>query len=210
MPEISDEEFKKFQDAQKSTEALAATKARLEDENSKIKKRAQEAESKLSEAEQKKLEDEGETSKLLLLERDRAAKLEEKLQGNTKMVLNEKLRTEVSKFAKDAHDVDMLLRVKEHKDLLKLNEDELSISGVEEFVTKVRETHNFLFSGKQLPDYDNKKGGDNGQGGNNDPNNSMTEEQKYRAELKTVSTRKELSDVRKKYGKDLDSLDSIY
>jgi len=210
MPEISEEELARLKADSEEKARLEATKKRLEEEANKTKKRAQDAEAKLSEAEKAKLEAEGNTKELLEKEKERARKLEEDLKNTRGTTLREKLKAEVSKVAKDAHNVDMLLKVSEHKDLLKLDEENLTVAGVEEFVSKARETHAYLFGSKHLPDYDNKKGGDDGKGGEGDPDNSMSDEEKYRAELKNVSSRKELAELRKKYGKELDNFDQAY
>lgn len=195
MPEISEEELKVFKEAKEQADALAASKKRLEEENSKYKTRAKTAEEKLSDAEKKKLEAEGDLNQLLEIERKKTEELSNQLLGNTKAVLKEKIRAEVSKFAKDAHDVDMVLKVTEHQGLLKRDEENLSVSGVEDFVGKVRETHSYLFSGKRMPDYNNTKGG------NTEDDKGGTGDSDYATDLANAKTSKELEAVRKKHGK---------
>lgn len=204
MPEITEEQLEQFKKDAEKARNLEASKTRLEDENSKIKKRAQDAESKLTAAEEKKLEEEGNLNELLSMANKKNSELEDKLTKRTKSVLAEKVRAEVAKHAKDAHDVDMLLRVKEHKDLLKINDEELTVEGVENFVGKVRETHSFLFGSKRMPDYDNTKGGK----GNEDEDVDKDDDKRYQDELSKVTTRKEQIEVMKKYGKEVDSYTS--
>ena len=120
MPEISDEQLKKYQDAEERAKNLEASKSRIEDEKEKLKKRAQDAEGKISDAEKAKLEEEGKLNELLLQERKDKSELEEKLQKRTKSVLNEKVKSEVLKHAKDAHDIEMLYELKNTKTFLKL------------------------------------------------------------------------------------------
>jgi len=201
MPEITVEELEQFKKDAERARNLEASKTRLEDENSKIKKRAQDAETKLTAAEEAKLKEEGNLNDLLLLEKKKTVDLEDRLTKRTKAALAEKVRTEVLKHAKDAHDVDMLLRVNEHKELLKLDEDNLTVEGVEEFVGKVRETHKFLFGSKRMPDYDNTKGGSD----KDEEDFDKDDDQRYRAELSKVTSRKEQQEVMKKYGKEVDS-----
>ena len=201
MPEISDERLKELEEAAEKAKALEGTNARLLEESKKNKEKADEALNKISEAEKAKLEEEGKLNELLLQERKEKAELEEKFKGRTKAAMKEKVRSEVAKFAKDAHDVDMVLRVNEHKSLLKLNEDELSVEGVEEYVNKVRESHSYLFGKKRMPD---------GEGGgkppaDQDPNEGKSDDEKFIAELKNVRSRAEQVEVYKKYGKPLDS-----
>jgi hypothetical protein len=201
MPEISEEELKAFQESAEKAKALEANKERILSEADKFKKRAQDAEGKLTEAEKKKLEEDGKINELLAKEREERQKLEGILKERTSSVLKEKVRAEVGKVAKDAFDVDMVLRVNEHKSLLKIDEDALSVAGVEEFVSKVRETHNFLFGKKKMPvDGDGKppapKDGEEG---------FKSDEEKFRQELSNVQTRKEQVAVYKKYGKTIDN-----
>jgi len=197
MPEISEEELAKFKaDSERATD-LEASKKRLEDENGKYKTRAQDAEGKLSEAEKAKLAAEGNTQALLDKERAEKVVLQDQIKVSNKTTLREKLRTEVSKYAKDAHDVDMIIKVTEHKGLLKLDEEALTVEGVKEYVEKVRESHSYLFSKKRMDGGDNKppKG---------DEEEFKADDDKYLSELRSCSTRQQMNDVRKKYGKAVD------
>jgi hypothetical protein len=197
MPEISEEELEKFKAAEQRATDLESSKKRLEDENAKYKTRAQDAEGKLSEAEKAKLEAEGNTQALLDAERAEKVKLQDKIATTNKATMREKLRNEVSKHAKDAHDVDMIIKVTEHKDLLKLDDEALTVDGVKEYVEKVRETHSYLFSKKRMD------GGDNTppSGGKKE---FKTEDEKYLSELRACSSRQQMDAVRKKYGKQID------
>jgi hypothetical protein len=171
--------------------SLEANKQRLIDESKGFKERAHKAEETLSDAEKAKLESNGELEKLLAKEREEKKKLLETLDNTTSSVLREKLRNEVSKFAKDAHDVDMLLKVTEHKDVLKIDEQNLTIEGAEDFVKKARETHKFMFSKKTIEETEDKKGGVD----------TKTSDEKYYEELAQANTRAEMDAVRKKHGK---------
>lgn len=197
MPEITEEELLQLRADQARALDLDASKKRLEDENTKMKERAKTAEGKLSEVEKAKLEAEGNTQALLDAERSEKVKLQDRLATNTKLTLREKLRTEAMKHAKDAHDVDMLLRVSEHKDLLKLDEEALTVEGVKEFVEKARETHSYLFSKKRMDAGDNTppKG---------DQDAFKSDSDKYLSELAACTTRLQMNNVRKKYGKAVD------
>ena len=197
MPEITQEELDKFKADSDAKVKLEATKTRLEDESKKYKTRAQDAEGKLTEAEKAKLESEGKTQELLDKERADRLKLDEKYQTRGKQVLKEKLRTEISKHAADAHDIDMLIRVQDHKSLLKIDEEALTVEGTKEYVEKCRETHSYLFSKKRLDNGDKEKP----KGGDGD---TKTEEEKYAEELRACTTRAEMNKVKKKYGKPFD------
>jgi len=198
MSKTVEELQKELEEIQRAKAEAEASKQRLEEESKKYKQRAQDAEGKLSEAEKKKLEEQGNLQELLRKEREEKEKLAGRLNETTSSVLREKLRSEVAKVAKDAHDVDMILKVTDHKALLKIDESELKVEGVNDFVSKVRETHGFLFSKKAMPETENKK-----PGGKDFDN--MTNEEKYLEELKKVRTKKELHDLKLKFGKAVDS-----
>ena len=193
---MTEEEIKKLQEELEAertkAKALESKAARLEDESKKNKTRAQTAEEKINEAEKAKLEEQGKLEELLRVEREEKSKLSKTLETRTQGVLREKLRAEMSKHAKDAHDVDMLLKVTDHKDLLSINEDELSVSGIEDFVGKCRESHSYLFKKKTMGSGEDKKpkGDDN-----------KTDVEKYYEELDACTSRKELEAIKKKYGK---------
>lgn len=178
--------------AMEKAKAYESKATRLEDESKKYKERAKSAEEKISEAEKAKLEEQGKLEELLKKEREEKSSLSKKLEERTSSVLREKLRAEVAKHAKDAHDVDVLLKITEHKDLLEINEDELSVKGAEDFVTKARESHSFLFKKKTLDDTETKKSKDT---------DTRTEDERYHAELDACKSRAELEAVRKKYGR---------
>ena len=201
MAEIDDAELAKLREQAGRTSAAEANKARLVAESNAFKERAQKAEGELSAAEEQKLKDEGKTNELLANSEAKNLKLEEKLKSRTSSVLKEKTRTEVSKFAGDAHNVDSLLSVREHKDLLKLDEESLSVEGAEAFVAKVRETHPFMFGKKKMPN--NTSGKPPGPG---DDGAHKSDEEKFRADLKTCKTRAQQKEIYAKYGKHLDGV----
>lgn len=202
MSKTAEELQKELDDALRAKAEAEATKQRLEEESKKYKTRAQDAESKLSDAEKKKLEEQGNLQELLRKEREEKDSLAKRLNETTSSVLREKLRSEVAKVAKDAHDVDMILKVTEHKGLLKIDESELKVDGIGEFVSKVRETHGYLFSKKEMPKTEDKKPTEK-------DFDSKTSEEKYLIELKKVKTKKELYDLKLKYGKPVDSYQKI-
>ena len=198
MPKSIEELTKELEDERKAKAEIEASKQRLEEESKKYKTRAQEAESKLTEAEKKKLEESGNLQELLAKGREENSKLAKRLNETTSNVIREKLRSEIAKVAKDAHDVDMILKVTDHKALLKIDEEGMKIEGINDFVGKVRETHSYLFSKKEMPNTENKKP-------NEKDFDSKTSEEKYQEALKNVKTKKELYDLKLKYGKPVDN-----
>ena len=199
MPEISDEELAKYKaDGERATN-LEASKKRLEDENSKIKNRAKDAEDELSKAKDDKLKSENDIQGQLDKERTDHTALKDSYAKRTKITLEEKMKSEALKYAKDAHNIDAVLRVAEHKDLLKTDPESLKITGMEDFIKKVRETDPYMFGKKSLDDTDNLPPG--GTVPDPNPGANKTEDQKYRDELKNCNTRLEMDAVYKKYNK---------
>lgn len=198
MSKTVEELQKELEEAQKANAEAIASRQRIEEESKKYKTRAQEAESKLTEAEKKKLEESGNLQELLAKEREENSKLSKRLNETTSNVIREKLRSEVAKVAKDAHDVDMILKVTDHKGLLKIDEEGMKIEGINDFVGKVRETHSYLFSKKEMPKTEDRKPSDK-------DFDSKTSEEKYQEALRGVKTRKELLELKMKYGKPVDN-----
>ena len=105
MSEVTLEELqKKLEEQNALLENLQNSKKRVEEENQKYKKRAQEVEAKLSEAEKKKLEEENNLHELIKREREEKEKLLQDFSGLKSMTLSEKLRSSVASVAKDAID----------------------------------------------------------------------------------------------------------
>lgn len=179
-----------LEDERAKAKALESKNARLEDESKKNKDRAKTAEELIEEAKKAKLLDEGKLQEALDLERKEKQELRKTLDDRDNKIIKANLRAEVTKYAKDAHSVDRLLSVTEHKDLLKVKDD-LTVEGGEDFVKKCRETDSFLFKKKTLDDTEKKKG----------ELDNKTDDEKYHAELNTCTSRKELDEVKKKYGK---------
>lgn len=189
-PEEIEKMQKDLETERANAKALANKNDRLEEESRKNKTRAQTAEEEIEEAKKKKLQDDGKLEELLATERAEKLQLSQELKDRDNKIIKSNLRAEVMKYAKDAHSVERLLSVTEHKDLLKVNED-LTVEGGEAFVTKCRETDNFLFKKKSLDDTEDKKP---------NPNNNEKGEG-YLAELDACTSSKELNAVKQKYGK---------
>ena len=198
MPEISEEELATLKASAEEANKLKSTNQRLLEESEKNKKKAQELDEKLKADEKAKAESEGDYKKLLDQERRDREAAEGKYKNIVSTSLNEKLKNEIYKVAPDVRNIDLVLKVNEHRDLLKLDEDQLTVSGAKEYIEKVREEHPYLFGKKKMPDDGDGKGGAGGNAG------ELTEEN-YRKELAAVSTRKEQLEVMKKYGKAVDN-----
>lgn len=211
MPEISDEELKALQEKASGYDSLATSKQRVEEEMSKYKTRAQKAEADLDEVQKEALKKDGDVQGLLQKANEENQKLkadiqkrDEEKQNDLKDIMTERLRNEVAVHAKDAHDIDMVLKVSKHKDKLKIDYENKTIGGVEEFLGAVRNDFGYLFGKKMMP-FDNKGKPPGGQDDDPNPSDQRTDEEKFRDELKTVKSRAEQKKVYEKYGKPMDS-----
>ena len=193
MPTIEELEAELAKERERA-KALENSKARLEDESKKFKSRAQQLEEEKAEAEKAKLEEQGKLEEVLATERKEKQELKQKLDNRTNNVLKEKFKVEVSRLAKDAHDVDAVVKfANEYGESLKFDDENLSVDGVEDFVKKVREEKSFLFRKKSLGDNEDPPKGDD--------KVTKTNEEQYREALAACKTRKELDEVYKKFGK---------
>lgn len=195
MSEVTLEELqKKIEEQNALLENLSNSKKRVEEENQKYKKRAQDAEDRLSQADKAKLEEENKLHELLKLERQEKEALVSENKGLKSKSLSKELRARVAEVAKDAIDVTDILRVAEAKEALKIDEDALTVDGVEDFVTKVRELKPHLFKkAKSNTGESNPPNKENGKG------ESLDEQ--YRRELRAARSQKDFDKVREKYGK---------
>ena len=198
MPEL-EELTKKLKSVQDELEAVAAKNERLLFESQKNKTRAKEAEATLEEKEKEKMLAEGKTNELLALSREEAKTLKENLATREKAVLRSTLKAEVSKHAKDAHDVDMILKATEHTSILDVgfgDDGDAFVLGAEDFVKKVREEKPYLFSKSKIPPMEegNPKG--------EIPPKPKTDFEKYAAEVNAAKNQTEYDAVLKKYGRD--------
>jgi len=195
MSEVTLEELqKKIEEQNALLENLSNSKKRVEEENQKYKKRAQEAEERVSQADKAKLEEENKLHELLKLEREEKEKLFNENKGLKSKSLSKELRAKVAEVAKDAIDVTDILRVAEAKDALRLDEEALTVDGVEDFVTKVRELKPHLFKRHKVNTGEsNPPNKENGKG------ESLDEQ--YRRELRAAKSQKDFDKVREKYGK---------
>lgn len=203
MPEISQEELDAFKGGAAKLEELEgkfkgvdSTLKRLEGENTKLKSRSQDAEQKLSDFEKEKLENNGDIQKRLDMEIEDNIKLKASIADKTEKSLTSKLRSSIVEnfptLQKGA--VDIMLGLKEHKSLLKIDKETESIEGIKEFGEAVSKSHPYLFSMKKLKDTDNNPPG------NEDFNDDdLSEDQRYRKELAAAKNQTDFDKVRKKF-----------
>lgn len=195
---MTPEEMKaKLDEQAEAIKNLSSSKERLESENSKVKARAQEAETKVSDAEKAILAAEGKTQELLDIEKNEKLVLNTQLKEQGSTILNEKLKSKLSQLCPDAHEnaIDQMLKVTEHKNLLTLDRENLTVSGVDDFQKALRETHAFYFKGTKLPDTETTP--PNGKG----LDKPLTDTEQYSKELREAKNQTEYDAVRKKWGR---------
>lgn len=171
------------------------SKERILAESKDYKKKFQDTRTKLDTVERSVIEQRGTIEEQLEYERGRNKELRGENESLRESTIRNKLVSEISKVAKDAHDVDMLLKVTAHKNKLKIDPDTLDVDGVEDFVSAARESHGYLFSKGSLPNMENRKlSGEQAK--------PLSVDQQYIQELRSCKTQKEFDEVRKKYGKE--------
>lgn len=172
-----------------------STNNRLLDESKDFKNKWNTSQSELDKANTDKLESEGKTSELLTAEREKNGKLTTEIVDLRDSTLKSNFRTEVGKYAKDAHDIDMILKISDNRDLMKIDDSDLSVTGVEDFVNKARETHPYLFQkGKIAPM-------ENGRPGKVNPGDKELNDENYMKEIKLCVTQPEFDACQRKYGR---------
>lgn len=140
---------------------LENSNKRLVEESKTNKTRAQEAEKKLEDAEKEKVEKSGNLEAKLEFEkkeRERIAAENKKLKTTT---LKNNVKSAVSKFANDVHDMDDFLNQPAFKDIIDkgIDPDTLTLSedAAKTYVNKVREAKPFLFKNLKQEAVDTKK-----------------------------------------------------
>lgn len=122
---------------------LEASNRRLQDESKTFKTRAQEAEKKLDDLEKEKLEKSGDKDAQLKAERERAEKIAEDNKKLRAKTLQQNIRSVVSKFAGEIHDIDDFMNQHQFSKILQegIDAENLTVSEdkAKEYVNKVLE-----------------------------------------------------------------------
>ena len=208
MPEITQEQLDAFKKGQedfdalkKSNEESDSTQKRLEGENTKLKTRAQDAELKLTDLEKQKLEDDGDIQKRLEVEIEENTKLKAENLKSKEDKITSKVKNGILELFPNLQkgSVDLILQIKEHKKLLKIDNETGTVEGIKEFGEAVEKSHPYFFT-KQSLNTGTKKNPDNKDDLDDE---GLTDNQKYAKELKIAAGKDQaaLDAVRKKYGR---------
>lgn len=132
-------------------EAIMARMQKLEDTNMRLleesksnKGKYQGLKTEVEEKEKSQLTENEQWKELLDIEKNKSSQYETQLKDTRKSVLQKELNFKVASLAKDAHDVNDIIGALP-KDLISIDDDALTINGVDEAVNKVRENKPWLF-----------------------------------------------------------------
>lgn len=125
-------------------ERLEASKNRVEEESKSWKSKFQGLAKTVEDEKRVKLEETENWKELLEIEKNRRSDYEVQLRDTKKAVLQKELNFKVASLAKDAYDVGDVINSLP-KDMIEINEEDLSINGISEAINSVRESKPHLF-----------------------------------------------------------------
>ena len=125
-------------------EQLESTNKRILDESKQYKEKYRSLRTEVEGKEQKQLEDNENWKELLDMEKNKTHGLNEQLQQFKKTALKKELEAQVARKAPDAFDVDDVIRSLP-KDAISIDEEALTIKGIDEAISTVRESKHYLF-----------------------------------------------------------------
>ena len=145
----------------KRIEVLESTNKRLLDESKNWKNQAIDLKSKFDEAEKIKIEKSGDEKAQLEFERKQREKVEGENKKLKSKTLEDRIRSTVSKYAKDVHSLDDVLNQSQFKDILKngIDPENLTIDedAAKDYVNKVLEAKPWLRKNSSQPGVDTTK-----------------------------------------------------
>lgn len=149
-------------DAKKLSEELESLKSqneRLLAESKKYKQRAQSVETQQEKLQREALEKEGKFQELLEMEKSNNQKVSEQMMQIKRSALQKEIKAEVARYAKDAFDVEDIIKNLDSS-LLEVDEDSLTVKGIDKAVAVVRENKKYLFSNPNIPSFVNSRPND--------------------------------------------------
>ncbi|MHA1167936.1 MAG: hypothetical protein ACTSRU_08955 [Candidatus Hodarchaeales archaeon] len=204
MPEISQEELDKLTASAKKLDEMSGkfekfeeTQKRLEKEANTYKTRAKEAEQKFSDFEKEKLENDGDIQKRLDLEIAENIELKKQIKSKTETTIDAKLRVGIKEQFPTLQPgaVDLMLKISEHKGLLKIDTENEAVDGIKEFGEACLKTHPYLNTKKKLKETEDLPPG------HEQDEDELTDSEKYDKELAACETQAEFDACRKKWNR---------
>lgn len=126
-------------------EKMEQTNARLLEESKSHKNKYQGLRNEVEEKEKAALTENENWKELLEIEKNKRSEYESRLKDTKKTVLQKELNFRVASLAKDAYDVGDIISALP-KDMISIDEENLSINGVEEALNFVREKKPYFFN----------------------------------------------------------------
>ncbi len=144
-PEVTMEQvLERMAALEESNVQLKEVNASLYSESKARKQKLKDYKTTVESERETQLEDDKNWKDLLQIEKAKRLENESELKNTRKTVLQKELNFKVASMAKDAHDVSDII-ASLPKDLISIDEDNLSIAGVSEAVNHVRESKPWLF-----------------------------------------------------------------
>lgn len=134
-------------------EAMQSKLQRLEDESKRYKKLFQDRNSKLEEIEKARIEKEGTWEEKLEAERKRAEELQNVLKQREENLLMSNIRSTFSELAKDAHNVEDLIKEDSLLENVKIDDETFTVDkdSAKEAINRLREGKPYLFGNVKVP-----------------------------------------------------------
>jgi len=129
-------------------EKLETTNSRLLDESKGYKSKYQDLRGQVEKNEKEALEGAENWKELLERERDEKHQIQQSLNDHKKSVIKKDLYFQVAKHAPDAFDVNDIITAIP-KDQLQIDEESLSVGGVDELINEIRSTKPYFFNNKK-------------------------------------------------------------
>ncbi len=129
---------------------LASSNERLLKESKDWKAKYNGVKEEVTSTKKEELEREGKLSELLELERNKSHEIQQQVAKMKRDNMKAALKYEVAKHAKDAHNIDDIVRNIDI-DMIDYNEDNNSFANVDMAVDAVRKDRTYLFLGKSAP-----------------------------------------------------------
>ena len=139
-----------IEEMQAKLNQLASSNERLLKESKDWKAKYNGVKEEVTSTKKEELEREGRLSELLELERNKSHEIQQQVAKMKRDNMKAALKYEVAKHAKDAHNIDDIVRNIDI-DMIDYNEDNNSFANVDMAVDAVRKDRTYLFLGKSAP-----------------------------------------------------------
>jgi hypothetical protein len=175
---------------QEHVATLSSTNERLLRVSKEEKEKRQGLESSVVEKEKEKLVSQGKLKELIQLEKEEHEATKGRFQSMKSKLMKERLRNEISMYAKDTHSVDDILNQDTFYKFIEADEENMTFANVKDGVEAVRKSNPYLFQANQVTPM-----------ANGIPETQIAKTGNFNEEIKTAQNQKEFEAIRKKYGR---------